>query len=102
MLRKISSVLEEQGSSVLKEYMFRSVNCYIEVSKDGNVINYEHGSKEDKRVILEEALPRVKAGMSKLYFAWVGKWSTDLFLIDDIQFFEKLLTSVVYNIKLEV
>ena len=60
--------------------------CYIEVDKDGNVSQVPHKNKSD--------LPKVKAAyqravdnLSVLYAVWPGKWSSDLFIIDDLEAF---------------
>jgi hypothetical protein len=60
-----------------------STNCYIEVFKDGTVNNIPHKNKSD-RYMIKEAYDRVVTGESNLYCAWPGNYSTDLFIIDDI------------------
>ncbi|MET9759563.1 hypothetical protein ABZ016_10965 [Streptomyces sp. NPDC006372] len=53
--------------------------CYIEVHEDGRVT---HG---DSRAAYERAV----AGRSRLFAVWPGQWSSDLFLIDDLDEYAK-------------
>lgn len=53
--------------------------CYIEVHKDGTVT---HGND---RAAHERAL----AGDSRLFAVWPGEWSSDLFVIDDLDEYAK-------------
>ena len=78
MLRKISDV---------KDFPFSDEsNCYIEVHNDGTVSNIPHKNRGDLSY-LQEAYVRTADKTSKLYVAWPGKWSTDLFFIDDLAAF---------------
>ncbi|MEU3408340.1 hypothetical protein ABZ766_30920 [Streptomyces sp. NPDC006670] len=53
--------------------------CYIEIHKDGRVT---HGAD---RATYERAV----AGESRLYAVWPGNWSSDLFVIDDLDEYAK-------------
>lgn len=55
--------------------------CYVEVASDGTV---QQGGGN-------EVYKRVLAGKSKLYAVWPGRWSSDLFLIDDIEAYAREL-----------
>ena len=67
-----------------------STNCYIEVGSDNSVSNLSHKNKSD-RPDIEAAYNRALSGNSKLYCAWPGNYRTDLFIIDDLNSFAKLL-----------
>lgn len=62
--------------------------CYIEVGKDGEVSQMHHKNKSDLPEVFA-AYQRVVHGDSTLYAVWPGKWSSDLFLIDDLEAFAK-------------
>lgn len=53
--------------------------CYIEIHRDGRVT---HGAD---RATYERAV----AGESRLYAVWPGNWSSDLFVIDDLDEYAK-------------
>lgn len=73
--------------SELKDFPFlNSTNCYIEIQKNGTVINIPHKNKSDHRFI-QESYVRVKNEDSKLYVVYPGKWSADLFIVDDMNAF---------------
>ena len=59
-------------------YQLRTI-CYFEVFRDGTV-----SWKVD-----DGTVARVRADETKLYAVWPGEWSSDLFLVDDIDEFEK-------------
>ena len=63
-----------------------STNCYIEVWSDGTVQNIEHKNKSDRSEV-EAAYIRVCNSESRLYCAWPGNYSTNLFEIDDLNAF---------------
>ena len=65
-----------------------STVCYIEVGKDGEVAQMHHKNKSDRPGV-SAAYQRVVRGDSTLYAVWPGKWSSDLFLIDDLEAFAK-------------
>lgn len=62
--------------------------CYMEVLSDATVTNTQHKMVRDREG-LQEVYERVKTGASKLYAAWPGNYSTDLFEIDDLEAFAK-------------
>jgi hypothetical protein len=55
--------------------------CYIEVGADGGVTSPPEEHVQD----------RVRRGESRLYAVWPGHYRSDLFLIDDIDEYEKAL-----------
>jgi hypothetical protein len=64
------------ASAVGKDFPYRSsTTCFIEVAVDGTVTG------GDGRGAYERAV----AGESRLYAVWPGQWSSDLFLIDDLE-----------------
>ena len=65
-----------------------STVCYIEVSRDGKVLQVPHKNKSDRQGVAE-AYQRVLNQDSKLYAVWPGNWSSDLFVIDDLDTFAK-------------
>ena len=62
--------------------------CYIEIFNDGTVKQIPHINKSDREYV-RQAYERVLAGQSSLYAVWPGKWSSDLFIIDDLSAFAK-------------
>ncbi|MEV0288190.1 hypothetical protein AB0H36_29075 [Kribbella sp. NPDC050820] len=58
-----------------------STMCYLEVAADGSV----------QSPPADGVAGRVRAGESRLYAVWPGKYRSDLFLIDDIDDYEKAL-----------
>ena len=65
-----------------------STVCYIEVGKDGTVSQMRHKNKSDRPEV-SAAYQRAACGDSTLYAVWPGKWSSDLFLLDDLEAFAK-------------
>jgi len=63
-----------------------STNCYIEVALDGTVRNIAHKNKSDRNEI-EAAYIRTCNRESRLFCAWPGNYSTNLFEIDDLNAF---------------
>jgi len=61
-------------------------NCYFEIQKGGQVINIPHKNRSDLRFI-QESYERVKNDGSRLYVVWPGKWSADLFIVDNMTAF---------------
>jgi len=61
-------------------------NCYIEVLLDGTVRGIAHKNKSDINEI-EAAYVRVCNRESRLFCAWPGNYSTNLFEIDDLNAF---------------
>lgn len=57
--------------------------CYFEVNGEGDVNRIPHKNKCDLECVLE-AVKRAEQGMTKIYAVWPGKWSSDLFIIDDL------------------
>ncbi len=73
-----------------------STVCYFEVYNDGKVNQVRHKNKCDLDGVLE-ALKRAESGITTLYAVWPGNWSSDLFIIDDLDEFANsfgLLTTV--------
>ncbi len=60
--------------------------CYFEVDEKGNVKRILHKNKCDLENVLE-ALKRAEQGITKIYAVWPGNWSSDLFIIDDLEEF---------------
>ena len=65
-----------------------STICYIEVDKNDNVSQLPHKNKSDRPGLLE-AYRRAVAETTTLYAVWPGNWSSDLFVIDDLNAFAK-------------
>ena len=63
-----------------------SKNCYIEVLSDGTVRNIAHKNKSDRNEV-EAMYTRACNCESRLFCAWPGNYSTDLFEIDDLSAF---------------
>lgn len=81
-----------------------TTNCYFEVFKDGTIQVISH-NKSGGRETLKDVLKRIKGGESKLYTAWPGNYSTDLFIIDDLDAFAEafgLEEGVKYSFTWEV
>jgi len=62
--------------------------CYFEVDKQGNTNHIHHKNKSDKQGVFESYLRAVKKDTT-LYAVWPGNWSSDLFIIDDLDAFAK-------------
>lgn len=62
--------------------------CYIEVGKDGSVLDIPHKNKSDRSYV-SESYRRALSGESAIYAVWPGDWSSDLFMIDDLDAFAK-------------
>lgn len=60
--------------------------CYFEVYKDGKVERVYHKNKSDFNYVIE-AYKRAKEKMTTLYAVWPGNYSSDLFIIDDLEAF---------------
>lgn len=58
--------------------------CYFEVYEDGKVSRVYHKNKSDRNGVLE-AIKRAEKGITTLYAVWPGRWSSDLFIIDDVK-----------------
>ncbi|GBF78506.1 hypothetical protein PA598K_07160 [Paenibacillus sp. 598K] len=65
-----------------------STVCYFEVDKNGKVSQIYHKNKSDRPKLLE-VYQRVNNNATTLYAVWPGKWSSDLFIIDDLDAFAK-------------
>ena len=65
-----------------------SLLCYFEVYKDGKVIRINHKNKSDIQNVIN-AYYNATEGITTLYAVWPGKWSSDLFIIDDLETFAK-------------
>jgi len=65
-----------------------STVCYFEVDKNGSVLQVPHKNKSDRSNLLE-VYKRAVDKTTTLYAVWPGKWSSDLFIIDDLDAFAK-------------
>lgn len=65
-----------------------STICYFEVDKNGNVLQVPHKNKSDQARLLE-VYKRAIDKTTVLYAVWPGNWSSDLFIIDDLNAFAK-------------
>ncbi|MBC8587745.1 hypothetical protein [Paratissierella segnis] len=65
-----------------------STICYFEVDKDGNVSQIPHKNKSDRARLLEVYQRAIDKTIT-LYAVWPGNWSSDLFIIDDLDAFAK-------------
>jgi hypothetical protein len=63
-----------------------STICYFEVDKNGNVSQVPHKNKSDRAKVLE-VYQRAVDNTITLYAVWPGNWSSDLFIIDDLNAF---------------
>lgn len=62
--------------------------CYFEVDKNGKVSQVYHKNQSDRPKLLE-AYQRGINKTTTLYAVWPGNWSSDLFIIDDLDAFAK-------------
>lgn len=60
--------------------------CYFEVYKDGKVRRVHHKNKSDIKEVIG-AYERASEDITTLYAVWPGNWSSDLFIIDDLDLF---------------
>lgn len=60
-----------------------STVCYFEVDGEGGVTQVPHKNKSDRPRVLE-AYQRAKESKTTLYAVWPGNWSSDLFVMDDL------------------
>lgn len=67
-----------------------STICYFEVDKNGNVSQVPHKNKLDRAKVLEVYKRAIDKTIT-LYAVWPGNWSSDLFIIDDLDAFAKEL-----------
>lgn len=68
------------AAAVGKDFPYTArTTCYIEVHKDGSVT---HGGGR-------AAYDRALADQSRLFAVWPGEWSSDLFVIDDLDEYAK-------------
>jgi len=65
-----------------------STVCYFEVDKKGNTNRIHHKNKSDKQEVFE-SYKRALKKITTLYAVWPGNWSSDLFIIDDLDAFAK-------------
>lgn len=65
-----------------------STICYFEVDKNGNVLQVPHKNKLDQARLLEMYQRAIDKTIT-LYAVWPGNWSSDLFIIDDLNAFAK-------------
>ncbi len=60
--------------------------CYFEVYKNGEVKRVYHKNKSDFNCVVE-AYKKASEGTTTLYAVWPGNYSSDLFIIDDLEAF---------------
>lgn len=65
--------------------------CLFEVKKDNSIGQIVHHRKIDLDNI-KSAYLRAIRNESKLYYAWPGDYTSDLFIVDDLSLFSSLLT----------
>ncbi len=65
-----------------------STVCYFEVYDDGKVVQIPHKNKSDQEGVYQAFL-RARTHTTTLYAVWPGRWSSDLFIIDDLDEFAK-------------
>jgi len=76
-----------RSASSVEHFPYKnSTNCYIEVFPDGTVRNIAHKNKSELNEI-EAVYTRICNRESRLFCAWPGKYSTNLFEIDDLNAF---------------
>ncbi|MEK4273189.1 hypothetical protein [Paenibacillus sp. FSL R7-0026] len=73
-------------------YSMKTV-CYFEVDEQGNLSKVYHKNKSDLQKLLE-VYHRVNNNKTKLYAVWPGSWSSDLFIIDDLDAFAQAFNLV--------
>ena len=61
-----------------------STVCYFEVYHNGEVKRIPHKNKSDIPGVID-AIRRAEANETQLYAVWPGRWSSDLFIIDDLE-----------------
>jgi len=65
-----------------------STVCYFEVDENGSLSQVYQKNKSDRPKVLE-AYQRAINKTATLYAVWPGRWSSDLFIIDDLDAFAK-------------
>lgn len=65
-----------------------SLICYFEVYRDGTVKRVHHKNKCDFPNVVE-AYERLRKKTTTLYAVWPGQYSSDLFIIDDLNVFRE-------------
>ncbi len=76
-----------RSASETEDFPYRMKTlCYFEVDRNGDLNRISHKNKSDIEGVLE-ALKKAEQGMTKLYAVWPGNWSSDLFIIDDLEKF---------------
>lgn len=65
-----------------------STVCYFEVDEHGALSQLYHKNKLD-RPRVQQTYQRVINKETTLYAVWPGRWSSDLFIIDDLDAFTK-------------
>lgn len=68
-------------------------NCYFTVNQEGFIVQHPHKGKYD-RTMLAELADIAKTGKVTIYAVWPGKWSSDLFIIDNLDDFKHAMTSI--------
>ena len=80
-----------RNASDSPEFTYTAKNlCYFEVDKNGEVNKISHYRKSDLMCV-KEAYQRVKEGKTALYAVWPEKWTSDLFIIDDLNLFARAM-----------
>ena len=73
-----------------------STVCYFEVYKNGQVKRIYHKNKSDITKVIE-AYERAKENITTIYAVWPGNWSSDLFIIDDLELFAEKFEIFSYS-----
>ena len=65
--------------------------CYFEVDNEGNVSRLYHKNKDQGQTYMNivKAISNVEVGKSKIYTVWPGRYSSDIFIIDDLELFDE-------------
>ena len=80
-----------RNTSNCPEFPYTAKNlCYFEVDKNGEVNRISHYRKSDLMCVKED-YQRAKERETTLYAVWPGKWTSDLFIIDDLNLFARAM-----------
>lgn len=78
---KVMRSVKEAGTAFSFE---NPLHCYFSVDKEGNVTQLPHGAKYTRPALLD-AIRAAMKGEIKIYCTWAGGYSTDLFIVDDLE-----------------
>lgn len=59
------------------------LHCYFSVDSEGVVNQLPHKNKGDRDALLR-AITKALDGKITIYCTWAGRYSTDLFIVDDL------------------